>query len=433
MHLYNQFSKLKLALNYYTLSEMMSENENIDKYTSDIYKKIQNIINDGVLNFEVSQYEELVTRIDSIRKEITSHMEVVTAYVDRFDVFQYILNRIEYRFDEEALDNDYYNTKFTNDMMHYIISDKEYVNARISEIIRQLPVRITKNKFFERIKDAFSLYKDSEKQSFDEFIYMLRSVSMLYEPDGMKDNYSDLYEYYNKLMNLDYKNMTNEEYRDSVGLLNIAVEKVIKYSDIYIMLQEIVNDVFIIILSAPYNNMEEEKIAGVCDVIRELNNNNLDYEVLMEKFEDIEGVQEEMYHIISSNDYIIDEYVGNDILSGIMLDKQFNVLKTIAKLSTGSIFIELNDKCDDALTQEYMDASYDKLIKEFSELFEQVSNSVKRAVMSGVLASLPNFFSNIDELQEYINSSLIQCNDLAEKKACVSIIRECILFPNTVD
>ena len=33
------------------------------------------------------------------------------------------------------------------------------------------------------------------------------------------------------------------------------------------------------------------------------------------------------------------------------------------------------------------------------------------------------FFNNTEEIQDYINSSLIQCSDEAEKKAVVEVVR----------
>ena len=63
-------------------------------------------------------------------------------------------------------------------------------------------------------------------------------------------------------------------------------------------------------------------------------------------------------------------------------------------------------------------------MNEFDNLFEGMPVIVRRAVMSNVIAALPNFFKNIDELQSYINVSLSQCNDVAERRACVSLIKQ---------
>ena len=63
------------------------------------------------------------------------------------------------------------------------------------------------------------------------------------------------------------------------------------------------------------------------------------------------------------------------------------------------------------------------LISKLKIFFESASVPVRRAVMATLLSQLPVFFNNTEEIQDYINSSLIQCSDEAEKKAVVEVIR----------
>jgi hypothetical protein len=58
-----------------------------------------------------------------------------------------------------------------------------------------------------------------------------------------------------------------------------------------------------------------------------------------------------------------------------------------------------------------------------TKLFENVSIQVRRAVMATVLSQLPVFFNNTEEIQSYINISLMQCSDDAEQKATVEILK----------
>ena len=71
----------------------------------------------------------------------------------------------------------------------------------------------------------------------------------------------------------------------------------------------------------------------------------------------------------------------------------------------------------------YADSVAERFIKELDELFASKEVCVRRAVMASVLSMLPVFFNNTEEIQDYINSSLIQCSDEAEKKAVVEVIR----------
>lgn len=433
MSMYNQFSSIKFAMNYYTVCEVMSEKELDDNYLASVYNRINNAVEKCVINYDPSTGSQLANEISQIRKDIIKHMEVVTSYVDKFQIFEYILNRVEFRFDEDEYNDEYYNSKLTNDVMHYIISDKDSVNVRISEIISQLPIRITKTKFYERISDAFSLYKGNEKSAFDEFVYMIRTVSMLYEPEGFTTDYKDLYEIYKFLFELDYKNITKEQYADAVSKLNYATDKVIVYSDLYVMLEELVNDLLTISLAKPYDIIKEENVTVMTNIISKINDfamgkeKEMDLDYITEGFMSVEGVQEQLYNNISYNDSVVDDYCGQAILESLMLDKQFAALKIMNTLASNSIFANIEDTFETGeASDEYVKETFEVLTKEFDKLFETVSINIKRAVMSNVIGSLPNFFGNIDELQTYINVSLSQCNDAAEKKACERLIKQII-------
>ena len=93
------------------------------------------------------------------------------------------------------------NTYMTNEIMHYILSDKDNVviNGKISEIVGQLPVRMLKDRFFEHIRDAFTLYHGAGKDSIDDFYYTLSTSAMLSGEAGF-DKFPDVYDIYNTLV-----------------------------------------------------------------------------------------------------------------------------------------------------------------------------------------------------------------------------------------
>ena len=78
---------------------------------------------------------------------------------------------------------------------------------------------------------------------------------------------------------------------------------------------------------------------------------------------------------------------------------------------------------DDIPDDSYADNTAEKLIIELDESFKNMDVMVKRAVMAAVLSSLPVFFNNTEEIQGYINNSLMQCNDEAEQKAVVELVK----------
>ena len=100
-------------------------------------------------------------------------------------------------------------------------------------------------------------------------------------------------------------------------------------------------------------------------------------------------------------------------------------LEVIQKLQSGSDFVDITPKeyFDEIPDDSYADMTAEGFIKELDELFASKEVSVRRAVMAAVLSMLPVFFNNTEEIQDYINSSLIQCSDEAEKKAVVEVIK----------
>jgi hypothetical protein len=97
----------------------------------------------------------------------------------------------------------------------------------------------------------------------------------------------------------------------------------------------------------------------------------------------------------------------------------------VAKLQSGSEFVQLHGDEDysEIPDDSYADKACDELIEDMTKLFEGVSIQVRRAVMATVLSQLPVFFNNTEEIQSYINISLMQCSDDAEQKATVEILK----------
>ena len=46
----------------------------------------------------------LTDKISSLRNRLIAIMESITDYVDKFKIYEYVLNRVEYRFKDDELD-----------------------------------------------------------------------------------------------------------------------------------------------------------------------------------------------------------------------------------------------------------------------------------------------------------------------------------------
>ncbi len=435
MSLHNRFSHIKLAMNYYTFCDVVAETE--DAVTDEVASYLNDlnvIIKENVVNNSDDTHLTAVEALKAMRAKITGTMEIVTAYVDRFAIFEHILNRVEYKFLDEAFNQDYYETQFVNDIMNYILADRDSVviNGKICEVVGQLPMRLTKSKFFELVKESMGLYKGQEKSALKDFMYMLETVSGIYSPEGFEGRFADLYEILSKLSGYDYKDMDEATFKKAQEELQFASDYITKVSDLYVQLMELVNDTMTILISAPYAFCDSEEKANcifILNSVMDADNMELSdeiYEDITDKFISFEGKQEKIYSQISSNDYAIDDIASSFTkeLEELELCEAFERLKQVSLLGSGSNFVSLDVHKEEGIAEESdVEAIFDVYYEKMSADFKNHSQVYNRAVMAAVLASLPVFFNNVDEIMAYVNTALSQCSDLAERKACVSLIQ----------
>ena len=408
--LYNGLAYIKMSMNYYTILNMIKDNEIDDELFLEMFQGVNEIIEISSIDSAVASEDVLTDKISSLRNRLIAIMESITDYVDKFKIYEYVLNRVEYRFKDDELDEEYYNTYMTNDIMHYILSDKDNVsiNGRISEMVGQLPIRMSKARFYDHIKDAFTLYHADKDSMF----------------------FKDMNDFYVTLKNADYKNLDSSEYTRLRGALDIATEKMNNAADIYVLLAQIINDLYTIILSDNNTIGDNTEVNVAKDIIlksKSLFEDEQELDEIAELFTAFEGKQERILETVMAADFAT-QYAAanlNDTLDELALSDMYSSLEAIGKLQSGSDFVDISPKeyFDEIPDDSYADMAAEKLITELDRLFTDCQQSVKRAVMAAVLSMLPVFFNNTEEIQDYINSSLIQCSDEAEKKAVVEVVR----------
>ena len=401
--MYNGLGFIKMSMNYYTVLDIARDLQN-DKDLLNMINRLNELVERFVENDECDDYEAF-NELNSFREQIIEIMEVITAYVDRLRIYEHVLNRVEYRFNEGELDYDYYNTYMTNEIMHYILS--------------------------EHIRDAFTLYHGAGKDSIDDFYYTLSTSAMLSGEAGF-DKFPDVYDIYNTLAGADYRNIDKDEYVRLKGALDIATEKMTDYADVYVLLTQVVNDALTIVLTRRNTLDRIEEIENAKNVLSKTRNAYVTgerFEDISEDFAAFEGKQERILEAVSSGDYAIEYSLANfvDELKEYELLSAYNALSKTLKLQSGSDFVKLESEVFAEIPDNsYADETAEKLIMELDDSFKNMNVMVKRAVMASVLSSLPVFFNNTEEIQAYINNSLMQCNDEAEQKAVVEIIKAMI-------
>lgn len=436
--MYNSFANICFAFNYYTYWEMKCDSAKSDcselaKITLDLNSIIKKYV-------DIKDKSELTRSISDIRNKIISDMKILTAYADIFDRFEYLLNRIEYKFSEAEIPLKYSDEDFTRNIMQYITSDNDSVviNTKISEIIAELPMRMAKNKFFEHLNEGFGIYKETDKKSLDDFIYMMSSSAMIYIPKNLTESFNDIASIYSEMKNADYMNLTSEQYDDFHNKINYASSFIQENVNNYMIMQQIVNDLYSLVITSPYitdNNEEYEYCSNIINwVIKRFDSDDTSYpeNEVEDSLVNLEGMQERFHEKYMQYEYVLD-FIKTDIADEITdknIKEELITLFSDQVLLSDSLFVELEGNTqvinEQTLTEQYFEEKKNSFFESTKVFFDNHDRLVNRAVMASIISSLPVFFNNISELQDYIYNSLNSCRDTAEKAACIEIISSII-------
>ncbi len=429
---YNYYSAVKLSMNYYTIREMMDEGGKTSEAAKEYFMELNSILGKCFIESHKAS-DEMLADVSNIRKDIERRMQVLTSFTDGYEIYEYILNRLEAGVKgtiNEGLSPEQLSAKTFN----YIFSENDavVVNSKLQLVMSQLPVRMTKNKFYDIVTNTLELYKGGNKKALNDFVDMLRKAALLDKPSGFCDIYPHLFETYEQLRGADYKNMTAAQYDILTDRLFSAAEFIEDESTIYILLQEIVNDIYAVLLTDDMRDKNLEKpaykaginIISVC--IDDSETGSL-AERAMDYFVSIEGVQEDIYENL-----MLYEAASEDILTGkaekideLGLKEQSDKIRILQKLVSTSLFASLDEEAEpgDADTEDI--ASIRKsLIGEFAACFSQNQMPVNRSIMSKLFSAMPIFFNTQQEIKDYLDYVLCGCSDKSELTACNKLLCE---------
>lgn len=429
-----QYSYVRLALNYYTFFETIAEEAHIPDRISDSANRLNELLHGHFSG------QDKLDGLLKLREDITHEVEVMTSYADCFQIYEYVLNRLERKFktlpspgsDDEA---------FVKRILEFITGTSEapVMNGRIKQIIGQLPIRLTKQKFFSLVMEGLSVYIGSSRENLKDMMYTLRTESMTKLPKDMENGHKDLYELLEQFRHTDYRNMTGEGFDEAMAKLTSASEELTNESGLYVMIQEIINDFCVLLFAgteAVIDVKEEELYRSiVTDILEKFRKEDYSFgeDSFFEKFTQLEGRQEAYYERYLK----IELPQGNEEWNK---DSDYIKALNVDRLLSGSSFAELinqgsGTKPEQTEDESFVDRAYleteaGAYLKELEDVFSGSSKQVVRAIMAKVLSDLPVYFNSIDEIQAYIRGSLESCLDEAEKETCKELLEELMDYEN---
>lgn len=433
---YNCYATVKGSMNYYTMKEVCDEQEDkntdVCKYFSILTKLL-----DKHLAKRQTVDAEAQEAIRQLRDNVEYKMHILTAYTDAYEIYEYILNRVEMGIKGTVSPVDA--KGLSEKMFAYVFSENDTVviNSKLQLLMAQLPVRMTKNKFYDIVSNTLNIYEGGETSSVDAFIDMLRGSVLIKKPKGFESEYPFLYHVYSDLAAADFANLTEDVFDDLTTRLNQAASIIKNEVSAYMLLQEVINDVYTILLTidAAYeeNTNTTPGYVSACNIIKSCicakTVEQLPDEI-MDEFFTIEGVQERVYESIMILEAVFDDIrIGKAELAGKLgLTNTLNKLDMVGKLLSTSLFIDLNQVAGESKTADhaYITEKKEALIAEFAELFGQVKKPVYRSMMCKLLAAMPIFMNSQQEIRDYFDYVIDNCRDDSELAACSKLICELI-------
>ena len=430
-----EYAAMDLAFSMYNLHENLDENsENADFYGASekgYYDWFTRVIgellaatDDGDARGQLEAAAAAEAELKGLRKENIKRMEFFTALTDRLVAYEYVLNRYELKFAPEEKLDEFLRANSEDAFLNKVISyltlerDRKIFGTKLQEIIGEVPVQMTKNKLFELIDRAFTLYLDSDETSLDELIYMLRMAGLTYVFYDYINEYPTLGEPLRDFESVDLKTMTESDYdrlRDEIFTLSGKLEFIM---DFYYELQRCVNDALSLCIVRKWlpeddalMDRSERRAITAClgDVI--------DDDTFTPLEGRIESVAERLHAQMSgveAPDMNAEE------------EEEYLDVATLARLLSNSIFAEIDPLFveEKTVTKELIKEKEDVLFGELTRVFKESQKPVKKAVMAKILEKLPPFLTDQAAIEEYIRLNLFNCRDKAEKCAVMAIITE---------
>lgn len=451
INIYGQYSNLNLSMLYYTFYENYKDANEKSLEEEALLNRFNGLVKDFLSGeFRGTKMQEGIKNLDELRNLVINRMHILTSYTDLLETYEYVLNRIEYRFEADFVTAEQ-EQELVKEIVSYIFDtqDNVVINEKIKEVIGQLPIRLTKAKYFDMLRDALSIYKGGDYSSLETFLYMIKTSSMLYKVEGMDEVYPELVQVKKYFQELNFSDLNQVEFTKASTELSKNVSWILDKVDFYFSLEECINQLYVMLLTHPYQYVEGgykiENLNGAMkfllmpeemDKFRIITKTINGYflagnkpeieESLEELITFTEGKQEGLIEEMNQMEAYFSDIALNHkaLIESLMLGPIYHSALVAGKLLSGSVFVDLEgEKTEHITTETDILSAYEELVGELSTLFSNHQKVVIRAVMANTISKLPVFFNDSNEIEQYIKNSMASCGDLAEKTASYHIIK----------
>lgn len=447
-HLYYEMSLLHLTMDYVTLYEMVTEYLPYEEriHIAHTLDCINQVVKDVFRNHcDLVKLQECLDLLEKERNEVIKKMQELTTHIDRVMIYEYVLNHMKYKYQDDVVITLEEEEAFIKRVFKYIFAsrDNQIINENIKEVIAELPIRMSRKHYFKLLKESIGLYTGSDRSAVDTYLYMLHSSAMLYQPNADRTYFEEFDQLVEKLGSIDYEHLDQNFYQEILDLQIEGAKRLANISDLYVKLQEVINNLYAFLLAMSSidmsmkatpleTEMNKKEIVACKEIVNavsdlfEAKKQEPVSDYINEKLIVTEGKQEEDFFKRELLESVLEEIYSHqkEPIDRLMLGTQTEKLYRISQLMSVSIFIEFGDRTQELADEAYIADITENFLSKITQLFQKNSVCVNRAVIANTLNKMPVFFQSIDEVVQYIQNSMSQCQDQGEKFACMQFLNE---------
>lgn len=372
------------------------------------------------------------TEAETFRSRFISKTEELLDIAGSLAVYGSVLKRMSRRFmpEEASSESD---ENIVNQIMRYIISESEPAqrNERIRTVLSELPLRMTRAKFFSLVCQALSVYEGTDKYSLEQMIKHLKREALLPGSSQIRAHYPGLSQILEKLEQTDYIHMDAETFlplwteTESIG--NYLINQITDSQD----QMNVINDFCVLCFTHRdllMDSGEKEMIHQLITMLwknMEEGNYSVNQRKLYQLLHSLEGRQEMYYEQLARYDLPDnDGFDGEEELS-----EEKERLRKVSLLLSSSDFMSLErekkpEGTDILLSRKAVEELCQPFLDALEADWKGKPKCVIRVIMAKLLGELPMFFTTSDDLREFITGCFDSCTDIAEKEECIQAIKE---------
>lgn len=389
---YCELAYMDLALVYYSFCEKDETPEDFGRdkaeMSTDFRKRLEKLIPECFK--DVAALRTIRADAFSLRNDIKELVNRLVDKRERIALDEYVEER------KGAADEPF---NFTDDddaarkilQAIFAYDDNPTINENIKTTVYELPVRMTKGRFFDILEDGLKKYIGGPYDALQRAVYMIESAAGL---RGEK---------------------VTDILIDDASILDAETEylnDIAELANFICVLTECSDDILA--------EMEEKK-EKLLQIVKAISDSNTEAaDTLLTHFEgDLERLSEDQVVFEGRFDSLLEQNFGQT-------DERGKKLDMMKRLMSVSVYADLFENDETENTAEVVNKAFTELKEKLENSFAAGERALNRARMAAVLSSLPVFFNSRTDCMNYVRDALSACRDNHEKNVAVGNVLKSI-------